>query len=86
MKIYAKGERATEVKAFLQHVAPGADPEGYDGPAEWWDAERNPVTFPVAYAFGVAEVPDELGKFMIAKGYAKRTALVLPSFLGRLAG
>lgn len=85
MKIYAKGDGARTAKTFLQHVAPGADALGQDGPADWWDADRNPVTFPVTFRSGVAEVPDALGRFMIAKGYAKRTPLILPFGLGAAA-
>lgn len=78
MRIYLTTERAKAAPSYPVHVAPAAEPEGADGPAAWRDEDGNPVTITVVFTHGRAEVEDALGRFMVARGYAARTNLILP--------
>lgn len=72
MKIYLpqhKDERHTV------HIAPGKD---IDTP-EFRNPDGTFTLFTVTFDGGVAEVPDSLGKYMVDKGYARRS----PNFLRR---
>jgi hypothetical protein len=40
--------------------------------------QRKPRTFTVEFKYGECEVSDELGKYMIAVGFAEKTRLILP--------
>ena len=85
MRIYHPSEAMRRAARHTMHVAPAAEPEGADGPVEWRDEDGLPVTIPVTFEFGRAEVPSPLGKFMVAKGYANRTALIMPAGFRALA-
>lgn len=78
MRIYLTHERAKAAPSYTVHVAPAAEPEGADGPAAWRDGDGAPVTIAVTFTHGRAEVEDALGRFMVARGYAARTNLILP--------
>lgn len=83
MRIYAVGDNAANAPEFVQAVAPGAYPGAKsDGPAEWFDLDGRPVTIKVVYRAGAADVPDELGRLMLAHKLAKRTRLLIPGLLG----
>jgi hypothetical protein len=51
---------------------------GVDDPvcSDWKDDKGNAKRFDVRFVNGVAEVPANLGAWMVAKGHANRTALV----------
>lgn len=83
MRIYAIGDNASRAAETIQAVAPGAYPGAKsDGPADWFDGEGRPVTIKVHYKDGAADVPDELGRLMLAQKLAKRTRLLLPGLIG----
>lgn len=46
--------------------------------AEWLDEDGKPRLFPVQFLSGRAEVPDNLGQYMIDQGQAQRSPLILP--------
>lgn len=57
-----------------------------DLPADWFDStEKNaageplPVTFPVKFHYGQAEVPDAIGKYMVVHGLAQKSRLIVPN-------
>jgi hypothetical protein len=76
MQVYADCAAARNSASFTIVVKPGEHPES--DPAEWWDAEKKvPVQFSVKFVFGRAVVPDALGKWMLAKKMASKTALVM---------
>ena len=68
-------------------VAPGAHLHGRaDLPADWFDTTQKdaggeplPKTFPVKFFHGQAEVPDNIGKYMITHGLAEKSRLILPN-------
>jgi hypothetical protein len=56
------------------YVAPGAD----DPSTEWKNADGTNKTITVDFIDGRAEVDATLGHYLCAKGYAKRSKIVLP--------
>lgn len=83
MIIYLHG--STDKPPVAEHtviVAPaGHLPKEFPGEA-WWDdtgEKRKPMQYNVVFAYGEAEVPDDLGKYMVATGLAKKSRLVLPN-------
>lgn len=64
-------------------VTPGRDhPETSDWMKTNTDSEgksfNEPIMFTVKFENGVAEVPDNLGRYMIDKGLARKSRLILP--------
>lgn len=81
MRVFCAGERAAVAPVFVMFVAPAGDTEFTKGdiPASWVDENKVPVQFTVEFKFGRAEVPDDIGKYMVARKLAKRTQLLLPN-------
>lgn len=73
MKVYATGFKAFEVHTTRTFVAPGKNQAAE--PADWWDGET-PRTFEVVFHYGIAEVPDPLGKWLVANGVANKSKIV----------
>ena len=46
---------------------------------EWVDAAGKPVMFQAVFVHGVADVPDNLGQYMIDHGLAQRSPIILPA-------
>ncbi len=44
---------------------------------EWQDENGDPVTVTVRFRYGMAEVEDPIGRFLVAKGLAKKTRPLL---------
>lgn len=75
MKVYYP-ERQERPGVRCISVAPAAvDPTGRV--PEWQDADGNPLTLHVRFINGEAVVDDPLGRFLIAKGHAKKTRPLL---------
>ena len=61
------------------YVCPAGDPDRKgECPSEWVNDRNEPVNFPVEFRNGRAEVPDNLGRYMIERGLARKTKLILP--------
>ena len=62
------------------HISPAADREFVKGevPADWVDDENNPRQFTIEFTRGKAEVDDKIGKYLIDRGLAKKTKLIIP--------
>ena len=60
---------------MLVIVQPGTE---HPETTEFVDAEGTPILFSVQFKNGVARVIDPLGRFMLNKGLAKRSAIILP--------
>lgn len=73
MHIY-KPDQPTDHLVF---VSPAATPQGREC-ADWMDGEE-PRTFRVAFRGGRADVPDNLGRYMIDTGQARLSPVILPS-------
>lgn len=81
MIVYLPSDGAVASPLHLMHVAPAADMEG-EHPSEWMGEGGHAITIPVRFEYGRAEVPDNLGEYLTARGYAQRTALILPPRAG----
>lgn len=73
MKIYRNRKTGGP---FILHVTPGIDhPEN----AEWIDQRtKKPVMQKVMFIAGEAKVPCALGRYLIDKGYANASPLIIP--------
>ena len=47
-------------------------------PVDWVDDENNPRQFTIEFTRGKAEVDDKIGKYLIDRGLAKKTKLIIP--------
>lgn len=77
MKVYRTGERDPHRPSFFLFVAPAADVAAEDCPSEWKTADGKPLNIEVEFKFGCAEVPSNLGKYLIAQGLAHKSALIV---------
>lgn len=61
-------------------VAPAADPDGVKGgiAADWVDENGEPRNITTYFKPGGVEVPDDLGRYLLAKKLARKTGLILP--------
>lgn len=78
MRVYLTGERQKSQPVHRMLVAPAADLRGQEVPVDWVDDENTPVTLTVEFHFGVAEVDTGLGKYLVSRGLAARSKLILP--------
>lgn len=76
MFVYAPHKKATHT----MYVCPAGDKDFVKGevPSDWVDDENKPKTFQVEFKRGKAEVDDNLGDYMIKRGLARKTKLILP--------
>lgn len=79
MKIYLSGERAQQSPSHLVVICPAGHLEGQEMPREWVDDHNNPVSLHVEFKFGVAEVPSNVGEYMLKYGMASKTKLIIPN-------
>ena len=78
MRVYAAGARLAQGIQTL-HVCPAAHiGEKAACPTEWFGEDGEPLQITVKFEHGQAEVPDPLGKYLIAHKMARRTALIIP--------
>ena len=73
MKIFhpVQGHGVRTIAVAPAAVDPTARVEG------WLDAEGTPVTFNIRFIYGVAEVADEMGRFMVDKKLARKSRPLL---------
>jgi hypothetical protein len=57
------------------HVQPGHE---FKDVSDWVDAQGHPILLSVKFNNGVADVESNLGKYLIDKGLAKKSRLILP--------
>jgi hypothetical protein len=72
MKVYRHESRG---KRYTLHVKPGATHPVSD----WMDADGNAVQLVVRFIDGCADVPDNLGHFLLDQKLATRSILILPA-------
>ena len=79
MKIYIGG-KARENPRHSMHVCPAADKSFVKGevPTEWVNDLNEALTFSIDFAFGQAEVPDHLGRYLVDRGLAHKTPMFRP--------
>lgn len=79
MKIYLHSDRAEKSKVYPMHLAPAADSlfvSDGEAPQSWKNADGSAKQIEVNFSFGSAEVPDELGRYMVARGIAHKSRLL----------
>jgi hypothetical protein len=74
VKVYLHSDAAERAKRYIVTIAPAGDTDFVGGeiPAAWTYADGRPKQFEIDFAHGVAEVNDELGRYMVDRGIAKR--------------
>lgn len=72
MRIYKHAERELNTTV---HVQPGKE---FPDISDWKDEQGIPLLIPVQFTNGVAEVPSNLGRYMLDKGLAFRNRIVIP--------
>lgn len=78
MIVYAMGEKAAKQASFIMSVSPARHLEGQgEMPSEWVNEKNEPIDFNVEFEFGKAEVPDNLGKYLLKHGFAKMSRLIM---------
>jgi hypothetical protein len=60
---------------MLVLVQPGNE---FPDNTDWKDKEGNKTMFPVQFKAGIADVAGNLGKYMLDKGLARRSPIILP--------
>lgn len=76
MRVYSKSQPDHGL-----FVTPANDERGrlLDGASQWKTPDGAPIQYHVRFVAGVAEVPAELGQWLIKHGYANRTRLFMPA-------
>ena len=79
MRIYLYSDAAEKAARYVVTIAPAGDAEfvGNHVPAEWKLADGRPKQFEIVFSYGVAEVPDDLGRYMVKREIAHRRNRVL---------
>lgn len=72
MIVYLVTESAVPVHRMF--LCPGADSDS----VEFRDESGKPRQYEVVFSNGRAEVPDNLGRWMIDHGHAKSSSLIIP--------
>jgi hypothetical protein len=75
LKIYHQSDRPGGMHRMF--VAPAAHVQG-ECPKAWTTDEGEAITMTVTFVNGEAVVPDDLGRYMVANGLAKKTRLIMP--------
>ena len=82
MTIYYRSFKAQRY-GHRMTVAPAGDKAFVKSevPADWVDADNNPIQFEVVFnaGRGDAEVDDRLGRYMVERGLASKTFLLQPN-------
>jgi hypothetical protein len=79
MKIYVTGEKAVRQKSYIVSICPARHLEGQgEMPSDWVNDKNEPIEFNIEFVYGAAEVPDNIGKYMVKHQLAKKTKLIIP--------
>ena len=78
MKVYLNGERASRAANYTVSVCPAGHLKDTEMPHDWVTEANEPKTFPVKFVYGLAEVPSNLGQYMVKYGLAQRSRLIIP--------
>lgn len=77
IKVYAPNPEQWD-KVFTLHIAPAADIQG-EAPAGWLHDDGTPCNIGVTFQYGEAVVTSEVGRYLIARGLARKTKLIVPA-------
>jgi hypothetical protein len=76
MIVYRTGAKEAQQAVFLMTVCPARHLEGQEMPHEWVNEKNEPIDMKVEFNYGRAEVPKQLGEYLIKYGLASRTKLI----------
>jgi len=79
LKIYLSGERASLAPSHSVYVCPARHLEGEDMPEGWVTDKNEPVDITVEFHYGIADVPSNLGAYMLKYGLASKSRLIIPN-------
>jgi hypothetical protein len=74
MRIFLHGDAAEKSARYVVTISPAGDTDFVGGelPAAWTLADGRPKQFEIAFAFGAAEVQDDLARYMVDRGIAHK--------------
>jgi hypothetical protein len=72
MKVYLPNRKSG---VFRMHIQPGAE---YKDVSEWKDEIGHPIYMTIPFIDGEAKVKDNIGRYLIDKGLAQKSPLILP--------
>jgi hypothetical protein len=77
MKVYLYSDRAEKSAKYNMHLCPAGDTawSGHSSemPKAWFERDGNPKRFEVNFAFGAAELPDDLARYALDRGLVHKT-------------
>jgi len=76
--VYRTGGRDPQRASFTLFICPAAAMRKADCPSDWLDDKGAPRSFEVEFRFGRAEVPSNVGEYLIQQGLASKTRLIIP--------
>ncbi len=78
MRVYLVSPTGRDQAYHKMSVAPAGDRAFVKGevPADWVNDENRPLNLEVDFVHGVAEVSDELGRYLIARGLARKSRIL----------
>lgn len=88
MHVYLNGAKERRNPSHMMYVQPANMVRAAERPEEWVNPDGTAKDFHIEFKYGRAEVPENLGRLLIATGHAKATNLVRAtggSLLGSLA-
>ncbi len=82
MKVYLSGGRAAAAREHIVYVSPAKHMQDLENdsemPSDWVSETNEPLTFPITFSFGEAEVPSNMGRYLLKYGLASKTRLIIP--------
>lgn len=89
MIVYSDAEAAQKQRSFIMSICPARDlaSSGQELPADWFTEVRDeetgllikvPREMNIDFVFGKADVSDEVGRYLVKQGYAKKSRLIQP--------
>jgi hypothetical protein len=92
MRVYLHSDMAEKQASYVVNIAPAGDtlfhkPDDYHKgdkksadrasfPSDWSHADGDAKQFQITFVFGVADVDDQIGKYMVARGIAKSNRML----------
>lgn len=77
MKVYTTSQHQAR-GSHTVHIAPAAHVKKDQCPESWFKPDGMPENFTVAFVHGVAEVTDEIGRYLVAHKMAGKSRLIIP--------
>lgn len=78
MRIYLHSDRAEKSATYPMHLSPASDVGIVQGevPSDWKNPDGSAKQITIDFVYGAADVPHELGKYMVERGLANKSRLL----------